>query len=207
MIVPQGPGAAELDVSRETYERLDAFASLLVKWTPRINLISKFSLPELWTRHIADSIQVFRAAPSVAHWADLGSGGGFPGVIAAILSREVSPETRFTLIESDQRKAVFLRTAARECDLKLEVLSERIESALPQNAGLVSARALADLTTLIGYAHRHAASNGVMIFPKGKTWGKELQDARATWHFDCDAVKSETEPEAVLLVIKGVSRD
>ncbi|OWU76150.1 16S rRNA methyltransferase [Marinibacterium profundimaris] len=203
----EGPGAVALNVSRETYERLQIFADLLVKWNPKINLVSRASLPHLWSRHIVDSLQVYRAAPRTDHWADLGSGGGFPGVIAAILAAEPASDTRVTLIESDQRKAVFLRTAARECGVSINVLAQRIESAPPQSAGVVSARALADLTTLLGYATRHAAPDGTMLFLKGKTWGKEVEDARATWQFDCDAVKSETEPEAVLLVIKGVSRD
>lgn len=201
-----GPGEQALDVSRETYERLQSFADLLEKWNPRINLVSKASLPDLWTRHIVDSMQVFRLAPPAKKWVDLGSGGGFPGIIAAIMAAEYRPDTTFTLIESDQRKAVFLRSAARACDLKITVLSQRIESAPPQQANVISARALSDLTTLIGYAQRHAAPDCTMLFPKGKTWGKEVDDARATWNFDLEKVKSETEPEAVLLVIKGVSR-
>ncbi|MBB94717.1 MAG: 16S rRNA (guanine(527)-N(7))-methyltransferase RsmG [Rhodobacteraceae bacterium] len=203
-----GPGETTLDVSRETYERLNDFADLLIKWNPKINLISRASLPDLWTRHIADSIQVFRAAPPAEHWVDLGSGGGFPGVVTAIMAAESSPDTQFTLIESDQRKAVFLRTAARTCGLqKFTVVSKRIESADPQNGDVVSARALADLSTLIGYGYRHAAPDGTMLFPKGKTWGKEVEDARAKWNFDLSAVTSEIEPEGALLIIKGVSRD
>ncbi|MEM8730261.1 MAG: 16S rRNA (guanine(527)-N(7))-methyltransferase RsmG [Pseudomonadota bacterium] len=201
------PGAARLSVSRETYERLEIFADLLTKWTPKINLISRASLPDLWTRHILDSIQVYHSAPPAHHWLDLGSGGGFPGIIAAILAAESSPDTRFTLIESDQRKAVFLRNAARACGIAISVLTDRIESAQPQSADVISARALADLSTLLMLATPHATPNSTLLFSKGKSWQKEVQDAQASWSFSYEPVKSKTEPEAVLLVIKGVSRD
>ncbi|WP_428927301.1 16S rRNA (guanine(527)-N(7))-methyltransferase RsmG [Marinibacterium sp. SX1] len=202
------PEMAALDVSRETFERLEAFADLILKWNPRINLISRASIPDLWTRHIKDSIQVYKAGHPAKHWVDLGSGGGFPGVIAAICAAGASIETKFTLIESDQRKSVFLRTAARTCGLdNFTVLSKRIEAVDPQNADVVSARALADLTTLLGYAARHAAPDSRMLFPKGKTWGKELEEARRTWNFEAETITSETEPDAVLLILKGVSRD
>ena len=203
----QGPGSAALGVSRETYERLEIFAGLAQKWTKRINLVSQKDRDHLWDRHIADSIQVYRAAPITDHWVDLGSGGGFPGLIASILAATDQRDTHFTLIESDTRKAVFLRTAIRECALSARVLTQRIEDTPPQKAGVVSARALADLDTLLDLAVRHVAPNGIFLFPKGKSWGKEVDNARSRWKFECDAVTSITDPEAVLLIIKGVSRD
>lgn len=203
----RGPGLEILNVSRETYALLERYADLLVKWNPRINLVSKSSLEHLWMRHISDSLQVARAVQFPKQWVDLGSGGGFPGIVAAIAAHAESPNTSFTLIESDQRKSAFLRTVARECGLNVTVLSERIEKVQPQNAGVVSARALADLKTLLGYAVRHVAPTGTLLFSKGKTWGKEVDEAQAVWKFDCETVKSATDPEAVLLIIKGVSRD
>lgn len=119
----------EKNVSRETIERLGTFAALVRKWNPKINLVSKAGLETLWERHILDSVQVFEAAPpNPAHWADLGSGGGFPGIVAAIMAAEKSYRTKFTLVESDQRKAVFLRNAAREIGLRVDVTTERIEA-------------------------------------------------------------------------------
>ena len=110
MIRDASNGAEGIDVSRETRRRLDAFEAILRKWNRSINLVSKGSLNEVQTRHIADSVQVFRAAPAGRRWVDLGSGGGFPGLVVAVLAAEEAPEMRVTLVESDQRKAAFLRS-------------------------------------------------------------------------------------------------
>ena len=197
---------ADLDVSRETIDRLNVFADLLIKWNARINLVSRNSLSELWSRHIIDSVQVFRAAPAGGIWADLGSGGGFPGLIVAILAAEQPPKTKVVLIESDQRKAAFLRAAARETGVSCQVIAQRIESASPQQADIVSARALADLTILLQYSQRHLAEGGTALFPKGVTWQKELDAARVQWCFDVDVIESQTMPGAAILKIKGASR-
>lgn len=200
------PSAEDLNVSRETFERLEQFASILKKWNPKINLVSRTSLRDLWTRHIADSIQVFRAVDPGLHWVDIGSGGGLPGVIVAILAAEKSPETKVTMIESDQRKCAFLRTAARECGVKCDVISERIEKVAAQDADILSARALADLDMLLGFADLHLHKNGTAVFPKGANWKKEVELARLNWNFDLDVLKSLTETEAALLKIRRIER-
>ena len=201
---PEAPAA--LNVSRETIERLRAFEALIIKWNSHINLVSRNSIPHLWARHIADSVQVFRCVQSGGHWGDLGSGGGFPGIIVAILAADEAPELAVTLVESDQRKAAFLRTAARETGASCTVAAERIEAIPPLNADILSARALADLATLLGHAERHLKPGGVALFPKGVTWEKELQRARQEWRFEAEPITSLTEPEAVILKIEGVSR-
>ncbi|MCG6558627.1 16S rRNA (guanine(527)-N(7))-methyltransferase RsmG [Ruegeria sp. 1NDH52C] len=200
------PDANALNVSRETSERLRTFANLVHKWNPRINLVSKRSLDDLWVRHIVDSIQVFRNAHTGDLWADLGSGGGFPGLICAILAAEEQPETKFICVESDQRKSAFLRSAARECGIECQVISERIEHLDPLDADILSARALTDLTGLLGFAERHLKPGGTALFPKGANWKKEMQEAAKQWNFSYDAVTSLTEPQAVLLKITGVTR-
>ncbi|MBR9762005.1 MAG: 16S rRNA (guanine(527)-N(7))-methyltransferase RsmG [Rhodobacteraceae bacterium] len=194
------------NVSRETLERLDTYARLLEKWNPKINLVSKSTVPELWTRHILDSTQVLDQAPGFGHWVDLGSGGGFPGLVVAILAAESQPDARFTLIESDQRKCAFLRQVARECGLKPEILAERIESAAPQGADILSARALAGLEPLLGFAERHLAPGGTALFPKGARWKEEVATAEGHWRFHCEPVRSTTESEAVILKIGGIER-
>lgn len=194
------------DVSRETLQRLDIYESLLIKWNPKINLVSRNSLHDLRTRHFADSLQLYALAPAEGHWCDLGSGGGFPGLIAAILAADTPKPRQMTLIESDQRKAAFLRTAIRETGVQCTVLSERIEQAAPQAAQVLSARALADLTTLLGFAERHLAPGGLALFPKGASWKKEVETARQQWSFDCHPSMSETEPAAAILSITGVKR-
>ncbi|WP_397541619.1 16S rRNA (guanine(527)-N(7))-methyltransferase RsmG [Roseovarius salis] len=196
-----------LDVSRETIERLETYATLLRKWSPRINLVAKSTLDDLWTRHIIDSAQVFALAPRpVRHWADLGSGGGFPGIVVAILAAEAGHQTKVTLVENDQRKCAFLRTVLRETAVAADVVRGRIEEIPPLQADVVSARALADLTTLLGYAHRHMPSDGLALFHKGVTWKKELEDAQTSWKFQYRVARSETGEGPVILSISGVSR-
>ncbi len=196
----------QLNVSRETIARLKSFETVLRKWNPRINLVSRNSLDHLWNRHIIDSIQVFRCVEAPHKWVDIGSGGGLPGLIVALVAAEEAPGLDVTLIESDQRKSAFLRTAARECDVKVNVISARIEQAAPQNAEVLSARALADLDDLLGFAERHLKSDGVALFPKGVSWKKEVDNALERWRFDLEPITSLTEPDAVVLKIKGVAR-
>jgi 16S rRNA (guanine527-N7)-methyltransferase len=197
---------AGLNVSRETFERLELFAELLIKWNSRINLVSRSSLAELWTRHIIDSVQVFNCAGPTALWADLGSGGGFPGLVVAILAKEQHVDCKVVLIESDQRKAAFLRTVTREVGLDCQTISQRIEVAPPQNANIVSARALAELSVLLQYSERHLAKGGIALFPKGVTWQKELTSAQLQWRFDVDVIESQTMSGAAILKIEGATR-
>lgn len=196
----------QLNVSRETIQRLEIFEQVIRKWNPKINLVSRSSLEDLWTRHIIDSIQVYRSAPETDQWLDIGSGGGFPGLIVGIMAADENPEMAITLIESDQRKSVFLRTAARECGFKINVISERIEKVDALATKVLSARALADLNTLLGFAKHHLDMDGVALFPKGVTWKKELEEARQYWRFDIEPITSLTEPDAVILKVRGVAR-
>ncbi|KIC40922.1 16S rRNA methyltransferase [Ruegeria sp. ANG-S4] len=197
---------SDLNVSRETLQRLSKYVDLVQRWNPRINLVSRNSLDEIWTRHVLDSAQVFRCAPSADHWVDLGSGGGFPGMVCAIMAIEDSPETRFTLVESDQRKSAFLRTVVRETKANCRVLSKRIETLDALNADVVSARALADLRTLISFCDKHLNKSGIALLPKGENWKKEVSEARQEWKFQADPITSLTEPKAVILMVKGVTR-
>ena len=194
-----------LNVSRETLARLETYAELLQKWNPKINLVAKSTLDDLWTRHIVDSEQVFGYAPSnVDHWVDIGSGGGFPGLVIAILRDELAPKMNVTLIESDQRKCTFLRTVLRETGVSATVIADRIEQVPPQNADVLSARALADLSMLLGFAKRHLSDKGTALFQKGARWEKEVLAAQESWSFSVDSYKSKTEASAVILDIKGI---
>ena len=200
-------GAFEkLDVSRETLERLEIFETVIRKWNPKINLVSRSSLDHLWDRHIIDSVQVFRCINPVGKWVDIGSGGGFPGAVVGILAAQEAPDLETVLIESDQRKAAFLRTVARECGVKFSVLCDRIEQAPPQKADILSARALADLSDLFQYSERHLKPDGIAIFPKGANWKKEVENAQRQWRFDYEPVTSITEKQAVILKTEGVVR-
>lgn len=194
-----------LDVSRETLSALLQFEQLVRRWTPAINLVSKATLPEIWSRHILDSTQIFSLCPPKAvTWADFGSGGGFPGIVVAILAQQLKPDLRVTLVESDLRKATFLRQAAQALSLPVAVRSARIESLDSLHADVVSARALAALPELLAHADRHLAAGGIAIFPKGARYAEELAEAQKSWAFDADVQQSQSDSEAAILVIRNI---
>lgn len=195
------------NVSRETLARLEDFANLLRQWTARINLVAPASVPNLWERHVRDSAQVFRVAPNLSGlWLDIGTGGGFPGLVCAILAAEAAPTLRFRLVESDLRKATFLRTVARQLDLSFDVVADRIERCPPQAANTVTARALAPLSRLLDLTRPHLAPGGCAIFPKGRSAPAEIVEAERDWCFRLDRIPSITDPEASLLKIGDLRR-
>ena len=194
-----------LNVSRETLEGMRGFCRLVEKWNPAINLVSKAGLAGLWKRHVLDSAQMFLIAPPEAKlWCDLGSGGGFPGLVIAILAKHELPNLDVVLVESDRRKAVFLSEVARLMKLRVRVHVERIEDLEPQNADVLSARALAPLTTLCGFACRHMKPEGVAMFPKGISATEEILEARQSWAFDLTQHTSRTETGATVLLLRGI---
>ncbi len=200
------PDWAEQNVSRETLADLQQYADLLLKWNPKINLVSKSDAGDLWKRHIWDSVQVFDVSSPVSDWVDLGSGGGFPALVCAILAKRAQTKTHFTLIESDARKCAFLRTVARTLSLDVTVFAERVEKIDPIGAEIVSARALTALPDLLGYVARHISPTGAAILPKGENWEKEVDQALEIWNFQYQAIPSQTNPDAAILVIKDLAR-
>ena len=193
------------NVSRETMDRLETYKSLIVQWNPRINLIAPATVPELDSRHIRDCLQIAaHASPETGSWVDLGSGGGLPGIVMAIAfsDRPVS----FTLLESDQRKAVFLRTVIRTLELNnASVHNQRIEDANPLDAAYLSARALAPLPRLMAYLHRHLAETGQAWIMKGESWRSEVEAAQREWKFKVLPIPSSTKRGAAILRISGVT--
>lgn len=199
---PLLPGMA---VSRETVERLLALQSLLTKWNPAINLVSKASLSDAWNRHILDSVQIYALAPRAGdRWVDLGSGGGFPGLVVAILAQDRDPGRIVTLVEADQRKATFLRQAAQTLGTPITVRDQRIEELEPMRADVLSARALAPLTKLCTFAVRHMRADGIALFQKGANYRSEVDAAVAEWKFDMTVHPSETDSSAVTLALKAI---
>lgn len=195
------------DVSRETIGELQDFAALVLKWTPKINLISASSKDSIWDRHIVDSVQIYRHAPhDLRLWLDIGSGGGFPGIVAAIMGKSQHPDAQFVLIESDQRKAAFLRTAIRELGLAASVLADRIEDLPPIDADVVSARALGSLSMLLPLIAYHMRPDGTAILHKGKQVATEIAEARRDWRFDLEEAPSLTDPDGRLLLIQRIHR-
>lgn len=198
---------AEFNVSRETEERLEIYSALLEKWNPSINLVAKSTLRDHWTRHFFDSAQILILAdPSPGIWADLGTGGGFPGLIVAILAAQQRPDINVICVESDTRKATFLRTVLRETGLSAKVASERAEIMPPLGAKTVSARALAPLAKLLGYAERHLAPDGQAIFLKGAGYEAEIAESLETFAFRLDRYPSKTDPGAIILKLGDIQR-
>lgn len=192
-----------LDVSRETLERLEGYFALLTRWNQRINLVSRPSLAEGWNRHVLDSAQLYALVDErEGLWLDLGSGGGLPGLVIAVLTAE---DRRFTvhMIESDERKAVFLRTVIATLGLeRATVETARIEDATPQKAAVISARALAPLHRLLPLAARFATPETLSLFPKGRSAAAELTEARRDWHIEADSVPSRSDPDGTILLIR-----
>ncbi len=194
------------NVSRETVELLEAFAAMVRKWNPKINLVSKSTLDDLMTRHIVDSVQIFDiVGPNFNHWADFGSGGGFPGIVVAILAKEAAPQARISLVESDARKCAFLREASRQLGLNVKVFNERIEKVPALQADVISARALARLNILCDFAIRHGGADFTAVFPKGETYQDEIDEAKLTWDFELEVLPSKTEAKAAILKLRNIA--
>jgi len=195
------------NVSRETLDKLERYAALLHKWNPAINLVARSTLDDLWSRHMLDSAQILSLAPEgTTSWADLGSGGGFPGLVIATMAQETHPNLKVTLVESDQRKATFLRTVGRELNLDIDVISKRIESVEDLKVQVVSARALAVLGQLLSWSEPLLQPGGVCIFPKGATSEKEVKEALASWSFVVENFRSKTDSNATILKIGEIQR-
>ncbi len=203
----EAPSDLGLDVSRETIARLSAYHDLLTKWNPRINLVSRSTLDQIWSRHFRDSAQLAQLMPKeFVSLADFGSGGGFPGLVLAIIFSETRPGVQVTLVDADQRKCTFLQTVLRNTGVSARVLNARIEDLDPLGADVVTARALAPLTQLLAHAERHLRSNGHAFFLKGARFRTEVEEALATWRFSGEEIPSQTSDEAVVLKIGELAR-
>lgn len=193
-------------VSRETQERLEHFARLFQKWARTINLVAPSTLDELWRRHIADSAQIFQLSPDPNRWVDLGSGGGFPGVITAIFLAEIGGGW-VHLVESNQKKAAFLRVALSETGARGSIHPIRIEAAAKEipECDHISARALAELEQLLLYTASWTNNkNTRAFFHKGRDYAAEVEKARGRWAFDLIKHDSAVEPDSVILELSNI---
>lgn len=213
-------------VSRETLDRLRTYEGLLKAWQKAVNLVSPSTLDQVWHRHFADSAQLFALAgfnspsPSRPHeggeesqggknWLDLGSGGGFPGLVLAILLVERLPAARMTLVESDARKAAFLGEVARKTGLVVEIRVERSEKTATQansvSRDVITARALAPLPKLLGLAQPFFSPHTVALFPKGREAELEVEEARERFEFDFSLAPSLTDDEARIVIVRNLA--
>ena len=191
-----------MSVSRETLnERLDAFRAEFTRWASRTNLVAKGERGWLDERHIEDSLQLLDHAGSPSSWVDLGSGGGFPGLVVAAA---LPPET-VTLVESNNKKAAFLRSAALAMELRVAIRAERIERVVPglDPPDVVSARALASMDQLLTMTAPWLASGTLGLFPKGRTAAEEIERACQSHDFDVEVVPSRVSDESSILRVTG----
>jgi len=194
--------AADLVVSRETEDRFRLLGEHLIKWNERINLVSKTTLDDMWRRHFLDSGQLAAFIPSTARsLADLGSGAGFPGLVLAAMT-----ELDIHLIESDTRKAVFLREGARLIGRHITVHQKRIESLQGLAVDVVTARALAPIEKLLEYAEPLLKKDGIALFLKGNTLQTELTDSKKSWHIESTQSRSRSESSGCILKVEAFSR-
>lgn len=195
-------------VSRETHERLTHYVELFKKWNKTTNLAAPSTISEIWSRHIADSAQIFQLSPQPQTWVDLGSGGGLPGVVTAIFLAELN-DGWVHLVESNNKKAAFLRVALAETGARGSVHPIRIEKApeIIPHCDVISARALADLDLLLEYMHPWAKDSEKVraFFNKGRDYQSEITKARGRWQFDLIKYSSVVEADSVVLEISRLT--
>jgi len=199
--------AKAFDVSRETIHRLERYQELLSEWQSWTNLVSKSTLPDVWTRHFADSAQLTLLAPKARLWLDLGSGAGFPGLVVAILKSD-DPDFKMHLIESNQRKCKFLGEVAAATDAAVEIHPVRIENfrrnSLSEAPHVISARALAPLPKLLGLAEPLFGEETRGLFLKGRDAAREIEGAKAQWRFESATHPSLTSKESSIVDVTGL---
>ena len=177
-------------------------------WQQKTNLISPATIPTLWTRHVADSLQLLELAPNAKTWVDFGSGGGFPAIPIACALADMT-DTNVHLIESNGKKAAFLREAIRVTGVKAFVHAERVEKYRPgpvESVDVVTARALAPLKTLCDQAFDLIGKGAIGLFPKGQDVASELTDTAKYWSIEASTVPSKTSPEGCIVVVRGLKR-
>jgi 16S rRNA (guanine527-N7)-methyltransferase len=193
-------------VSRETLVRLDRLVELLLAWQQHTNLVARSTLPTLWTRHIADSLQLVGLAPGARIWADLGSGGGFPGLVIACALAETEG-ARVHLVESIGKKATFLHEAVRATGAPATVHAQRIEDFVdkaPESLDVVTARALAPLPELLGLAYPLLKTGALGLFPKGQDVAVELTEAAKYWKIQSSLIQSLTDSKGRIVMVRGI---
>jgi 16S rRNA (guanine527-N7)-methyltransferase len=192
-------------VSRETFGRLQEFELLFQKWNARINLSASSTMGEAWERHILDSAQLFQMAPMANHWVDLGSGGGFPGLILAFLLRDRQGSS-IQLIESNRKKASFLQAVTGQFDLPARVFAKRVEDCYPLvvKPEIVTARALAPLPALLDLAAPWLTADAVALFHKGRDYRSEVTESAHRWSFDLIEHTSMIDPQSAILELRNL---
>lgn len=192
-------------VSRETQRRLEDFAALYEKWSPRINLTASSTHKDFWHRHVADSAQLLDLARDARHWVDLGSGGGFPGMVIAIMLQD-KPDARVELVESNRKKTAFLQAVKVQCAPDAVIHSARIEDVVGRIRApeIVTARALAALPKLLDMTAPWLEGTTRALFHKGRGYAAEIEESRAKWGFNLIIHESRIDADSVVLDITNL---
>ena len=195
------------NVSRETIDKLKAYEASLKEWQNKFNLVSKSSLENAWDRHFCDSVQLIKYIPETTRvMFDFGSGAGFPGMVLAVLLAEKMPKIHINLVESIKKKTLYLNAVKEMFQLNnVTIINERIENLKKTTADIITSRAMCKLTDLLGYAYPFTNKNTIMIFPKGKTFQTEIEEAKKKWKFNCQIETNETNDEGKILIINKLS--
>ena len=195
------------NVSRETFDKLKHYQSMLIEWQSKFNLVSSSTLDDAWNRHFLDSVQLFQYIPNQAKVLyDFGSGAGFPGMVLAIMANEKMPDLQVSLIESTTKKTLYLNAVKSKTNANVTILNDRIENLQLPKADVITSRAMASLTELLGYAYKFCKKESVCIFPKGKKYAEELSEAHKRWKFKCRIVASTQSDEGKILIINNLSK-
>ena len=206
----QGQLSEIYPVSRETIQLLAVYERLLRQWQAKTNLVAPSTLDQFWSRHIADSLQLLSLSPQTRFWCDIGSGGGLPGLVLAIVMtqrmKEDGQPANVHLVESIQKKCAFLRRVAVETGAQAQIHPIRIESSAKQLSGceVITARALASLITLLSMTGEYLVNGRRALFHKGREYHKELEECHGQWNFDLIVHPSKVDRESVILEISNV---
>jgi 16S rRNA (guanine527-N7)-methyltransferase len=189
-------------VSHETFARLKIYHDLLLKWQAKINLISDDTVPTIWSRHFLDSIQLAKFIPGdEREILDVGSGAGFPGMVLSICGIK-----NISLIESDAKKISFLNEVARLTSTDTKIIHDRAENIFMEDVGVIMARALSELRNLFETSSQNVSHETICLFPKGKNYAMEIEDAKKEWQFNYDIFPSVTDANAVILRVSNLQR-
>ena len=192
-------------VTHDALAAFDCYADLLTRWQARINLVGPKTLEALWSRHFMDSAQLAAHLPAdTRSITDIGSGGGFPGLVLAIMAAHQGGPV-VTLIESNTRKAAFLREASRICGAGATIINARVEAAEAPAADVVTARACAPLTRLLPWVFGQLRAGGTALLLKGANWRDELTAVEKGWTMNVSKISSRTDTSGVILKLEGLN--
>ncbi len=192
---------AHVTVSRETFERLSLYHDLLLKWQSKVNLISPDTISSTWNRHFLDAIQIFPMIDPAKKIIDMGTGGGFPGMVIAIAGA-----SNVHLIESDTKKILFLREVARITNTSVTIHHARMEDAVTDSADIIVSRACSPLASLLSLASHYVSHETICLFHKGKNYSKELEDALLHWNFSHETITSVTDTQSAILKLTAIQK-